>query len=194
VVGSNYPESISQCMLDTIYDTSSEQIVDFATRGNNTLDLFITNIHSLIERSNSLPGLSDHDMILVQARTKAARTKAPQRRILLWKGADQTTIRSAVQDFTNRFIQDHTATSAIDNMWTDFTSAISKIIITTVPSKMSSTRATNHRSRQISSAFQEDLRRHSRKPSAQGQQMISSGTKTFKKSNKMNVERLTKRT
>jgi len=58
----------------------------------------------------------------------------------LWKRADQTIIRSAVQDFTNRFIQDHTATTAIDNMWIDFTSAISKIIETTVPSKMSSTR------------------------------------------------------
>ena len=50
--------------------------------------------------------------------------------------ADQTIIRSAVQDFTNRFIQDHTATFAIDNMWTHFTSANSKIIETTVPSKM----------------------------------------------------------
>jgi hypothetical protein len=122
-------------MLDTMYDISSEQILDFTTRGNKTLDLFITNRPLLIESSNALPRLSDHDMILVQARTIAARTKAPQRKILLWKRADQTIIRSAVQDFTNSFIQDHSATSAIDNMWTDFTSAISQIIETTVPSK-----------------------------------------------------------
>jgi hypothetical protein len=33
VVGSNYPKSISQYMLDTMYEISFEQIVDFTTGG-----------------------------------------------------------------------------------------------------------------------------------------------------------------
>jgi hypothetical protein len=51
VVGSNNPKSISQCMVDTIYDISSEHIGDFKTRGNNTLDLFITNRPNAVTHS-----------------------------------------------------------------------------------------------------------------------------------------------
>ena len=86
VVGSNYSKSISQCMLDTIYDTSFEQIVDFTIRGNRTLDIFITNRPSFIERSNSLPWLRDHDMIVLQARTKAPRQKHIRERYFCGKG------------------------------------------------------------------------------------------------------------
>ncbi|KAH3887816.1 hypothetical protein DPMN_011838 [Dreissena polymorpha] len=39
----------NQLLIDAIFDAVSEQIVTFPTRNNNTLDLFITNIPSLIE-------------------------------------------------------------------------------------------------------------------------------------------------
>ncbi|KAH3795234.1 hypothetical protein DPMN_148782 [Dreissena polymorpha] len=45
----------NQLLIDTIFDTGFEPIVTFPTRNNNTLDLFITNRPSLIEKSKPLP-------------------------------------------------------------------------------------------------------------------------------------------
>ena len=40
------------------------QIVDFATRGPNTLDLFFTSRPSLVQQYTPLPEISDHCAIL----------------------------------------------------------------------------------------------------------------------------------
>jgi hypothetical protein len=44
-----------------------DQIVDFPTRKDNILDLFCTNQSSLINKVKSIPGNSDHNIILVGA-------------------------------------------------------------------------------------------------------------------------------
>ena len=46
---------------------SLEQMVTFATRHNNTLDIFLTNRPSLINRCLPIPGLSDHDAVFVES-------------------------------------------------------------------------------------------------------------------------------
>jgi hypothetical protein len=42
-----------------------EQIVDFPTRLDNTLDLVFTTHRSLVNKCKPLPGISDHDIVLV---------------------------------------------------------------------------------------------------------------------------------
>jgi hypothetical protein len=44
-----------------------DQIVDFLTRKENILDLFCTNQPSLINKVKSIPGISDHTIVLVDA-------------------------------------------------------------------------------------------------------------------------------
>ena len=38
------------------------------TRLNNTLDLFFTNLPTLIQEVEVVPGLSDHDAVIVQSK------------------------------------------------------------------------------------------------------------------------------
>jgi hypothetical protein len=47
-------------------DLGLSQIVEVTTRGTNTLDLVITNHPSKIIRAETLPGISDHDIIFVE--------------------------------------------------------------------------------------------------------------------------------
>ena len=83
IKGHNYQISINQCFLNTIYDTGSDKIVRFPTRGENILDVFLTNCPSLIEKCKAVPGVSNHDIVFVEASTRATRTKQPQRKIFL---------------------------------------------------------------------------------------------------------------
>ena len=65
IVSNNYTKCINQIFLDTLKDIAYQQIVDFPTRLGNILDIFATNRPSLIGKCSSLPGLSDHDIVMI---------------------------------------------------------------------------------------------------------------------------------
>ena len=140
VSGHSYPISINKLLLDTIFDTSSEQVVDIPTRGNNILDIFITNRPTLIDRCKVVPGVSDHDIVFVQAQTRATRKKPPRRKILLWKNVDTDSLLTATLDFATDFTSRYTTTTDINTLWQSFRDFTTNVIDKFVPSKMSSTR------------------------------------------------------
>ena len=140
IVGHNYTARTNQIFLDTIADIGSEQAVTFPTRGNNILDLFITNRPSLIERVKPVPGVSDHDIVFVQASTTAQRTKPPRRKILLWKKVDLDSLRGSIQNFSDTFTKEHSTNTDVDVLWDNFKEFSTKIIDASVPSKMTSQR------------------------------------------------------
>ena len=74
---------------DTINDIGCKQMVDFPTRIDNTLDIFCTNCPSLVDRCIPLPGLSDHDTVLVDCKVLPARKKPIRRKIYLWRRANK---------------------------------------------------------------------------------------------------------
>ena len=65
VMGRNDPESLKvldNCLL--------EQMVTSPTRGQNILDLFLTTNPTLVDNVSITPGLSDHDIVLIQVNVK----------------------------------------------------------------------------------------------------------------------------
>jgi hypothetical protein len=138
VAGHNYPVTINKLFLDTVLDFSLEQIVQFPTRNENILDVFITNRQSLIQRCNPVPGVSNHDGVFVQAEAWATRAKPPRRKILLWKNADT---RSAQQPRTLPMTTSrYTPETDINTLWEPFKESICSVIACHVPSKFSTTR------------------------------------------------------
>ena len=63
----NYPIPINKSILDMIQDLGAEQMVDFPTRKDNILDIFVTNRPSLVNKCSPIPGLGDHDIVLIDA-------------------------------------------------------------------------------------------------------------------------------
>jgi hypothetical protein len=53
--------------LGTFTDSGLQQMVDFPTRNTTTLDLFLTNRTSFINRLKPMPGISDHEAIFVDS-------------------------------------------------------------------------------------------------------------------------------
>ena len=138
--GHNYRISINQCFLSTIYDTGSDQIVRFPTRGENILDVFLRNRPSLIEKCKAVPGVSDHDIVFVEASTRATRTKQPQRKIFLWKHVDIEEKKPDVLDFSPRITTQYSASTGVNELWNTLKHFTLSFIEDKVPSKMTSSR------------------------------------------------------
>jgi hypothetical protein len=118
VATSIYPIRLNKFLLDTIQELDLEQVVNFPTRQDNILDLVLTSHPSLVNRCKPLPGISNHDIVLIDANVRATRTRTPKRNINLWKTANtqelQDEVRTNMEDFSsNEF-------PTIDDMWTSF--------------------------------------------------------------------------
>ena len=140
ITGSQYPAKVSQTFLNITSDNSFEQLVDFPTRKNKTLDLILTSHPSYKHRCKPMPsiGNSDHDIVLYDTSIKAYRPKPARRQISLWKKADPSEIRKDLATFSENFCQ--TDYENMEAMWTDFKSSIQNIIEKRVPTKMTSAR------------------------------------------------------
>ena len=57
--------------LDMIDEHHLSQVIKDPTRGENTLDLFLTNNETFVTNNQTLPGISDHSAILVESRIRA---------------------------------------------------------------------------------------------------------------------------
>ena len=90
ITGNQYPKKANQTLLDIIADNGLEQIVDFPTRKDNTLDLMLTTHPAFKLRCKPLPsiGNSDHDIVLLDMACKPFKPKPVKRKIYLWKKAD----------------------------------------------------------------------------------------------------------
>ena len=67
VSGNNYRKEISDSFLQAVENCGFDQIVDFSTRDNNLLGIFLTNRPSLIQTCKSLPGISDHETVYMDS-------------------------------------------------------------------------------------------------------------------------------
>jgi hypothetical protein len=116
--------------LDILRNCNVEQIVDFPTRGNKTLDIFLTSNPGLIDRCKPIPGVGDHDAVLIDTLT-----------IHLWDKANITEFKTEVTAYINRFTA--TPFSTINDMWTSFRDNILKLLDKHVPHKQTRSRHTN---------------------------------------------------
>jgi hypothetical protein len=66
--------------LEMIQNCNLDQVVKFPTRLDNTLDLFLTNRPSLINRCTLIPGIADHDIVFIESPISATRNKPTKRK------------------------------------------------------------------------------------------------------------------
>ena len=71
-----------------MHDHGLLQLVTEATRGENTLDLFLTNNKTLINRLQVIPGISDHNCLLVEGDISPIINNQSKRQIPLYKKAE----------------------------------------------------------------------------------------------------------
>ena len=135
-----YKISINEAFIDLLDTTGLEQVIDFPTRGENILNIMLTNCPSLVNSSSGLPALSDHDVLFAEINAHAIRKKPVRRKILLWNRADLQVIRSRVSqlslDYTSKFSISTPVNILADTLQND----LQEVIADCVPSKLSFTR------------------------------------------------------
>ncbi len=78
-----------------VNDCGMEQVVNFPTRGESILDLFLTNRPALLNRCEALPGIGDHDTVYINTKVVIKNAKPCKRKIYVWKRADIEELRKA---------------------------------------------------------------------------------------------------
>ena len=117
IVSHNYLIPINKSILDMIHDLGAEQMVDFPTRKDSILDIFVTNRPSLVNKCNPIPGLGHHDIVLIDANIVPTRQKPTRRLIYLWKKANLTEMEQDIAGFSRSFTSDFSEATPINTLW-----------------------------------------------------------------------------
>jgi len=156
--GSAYPSNLCETIIELILEYGLTQSVNTATRENNILDVFFTNRPSLIKSCYTIPGISDHEAVLIKpfititlqqpklrkiilheaVLIKPFITITLQqrklRKIILWNKADISTIKEIIAQFSDKFFNKFSISTPIDILWEEFKSLYSKCI-SSIPTK-----------------------------------------------------------
>ena len=119
-------------------------MVQFPTRGENTLDRIFTSHPRYQERRKSLPPISersDHNIVLFDTAHQPVRSRPKRRTIYLWKMADTEGLKAALTIYSERFFS--SSFSSVNNMWQDIKEAINQVITDHVPTKRTAARHTH---------------------------------------------------
>jgi len=113
--------SDAPAVIDFLHEYGFTQIMNFATRANNTLDVFITNRPSLIHRCNRIAGISDHEAIYIESSVTLTHQQCiTKRKSYLWHKAVISGINEIIIQFTNSFLKKFSLSTSEDVLWEKF--------------------------------------------------------------------------
>ena len=116
---------------DILDDNGLTQILKNPSRGENVLDLFVTNVPMKIKEHKVIPGISDHDCSYAVIDVAPVRRTQKPRKIPLYNKARWDSFEAELLDIQNK-IKENYNTSSINELWSMFmdcvTSGIEKFI------------------------------------------------------------------
>ena len=127
--------------INTFYDHNLTQTVLEPTRENNILDLFLTTNPTVVRRSSVIPGISDHNIALIDTNVAAQVRRQRPRQIPLYKRADW----DGLKQHMTRFHVDMTKSGAYNTittnqLWEQFTNTLEKGCQHFIPIRKASSR------------------------------------------------------
>ncbi|CAC5414252.1 unnamed protein product [Mytilus coruscus] len=128
IEGKMYPKEMNEIFLDLLNNLGMDQLVNFPTRKDNILDIFCTKQPNLITKIKSIPGISDHNIVLVDAICMPKRATQCPHKIFLWKKVDLEKIKNIIKSFIYDLLSQTTLELTIDQWWIKFRDGIIKII------------------------------------------------------------------
>ena len=117
-------------------------MVDFPTHLINILDLFITNMPSLVLSCKPLPCISDHEIVFVELLTNIELLNST-RTCKLWCKADMVFIHEVITNFTNEFLHCNTDTPVDDSLWNKFED-MCQVCLNKIPPKLQKLKHATH--------------------------------------------------
>ncbi len=122
-------------LIDIAENHNLTQVQHFPTRGENNLDLLFTNHPSLVNRAEVIPGISDHDVPILDIKIKADINKKQPRKVYIYRKADYETMKQDTQTFVKDFVE-RTENKSIDDLYNELINKIQQLLDNHIPSKM----------------------------------------------------------
>ena len=172
-IGSTAPGAkqgkICERVLEILGLNLLEQQVREWTREKCILDLVCTKKPGLVKSCYSIPGISDHEVVLTDCDVRAQITKKVLRKIFQWSRANWDHLRKITSEFKDKFLSDY-STKSVNENYNALCAHINFILDEHVPFKMA-------KPRQSSPWFNSSLKRMCRKK----QRLFNAAKRTHKK-------------
>lgn len=126
---------VQQALLDLSIDHGLTQIHEQPTRLDNILDLVFTNNPSLVKTSTSVPGISDHSMVITDLNILPQVIKQKPRKTYIYSKADWANIQQDSDRLSDTITRLDPSTP-VEALWNSFKTGISDIMDKHIPSKM----------------------------------------------------------
>ena len=97
-------------------DCCFTQLVNFPTRESNILDVVFTNRPSLIKCCTNIPGISDHDAVLVSFHIEMTQKDTMKHKKYLWSRANFEELKNNLLDFSNEFINCNSVGTPVEHL------------------------------------------------------------------------------
>ena len=130
---------LKEKLISILDEAGLKQMQREPTRGQNLLDLFCCNKPSLIKSINSIPGISDHNIVLADCKLKPSIITKPQRKIYQWSKADWRSIREQTVVFAENFLASASTRNTNEN-YNTFKEYLEEIMSSKIPTKLGSKR------------------------------------------------------
>ena len=129
-------QKVHQSLINVTTEAHLTQVQLTPTRGPNILDLVFVSNPSLVKSSTSIPGVSDHDIVITDLDTKPYANPPKPRKCLKFSKANWEKMRSELNSTAQeiKVLQDNGADA--NTLWLKFKTQLQKSIDTNIPSFM----------------------------------------------------------
>ena len=121
-------------LIEVLESHHQEQIQQKPTREQAVLYLYCTNCPGLVKSSNTIPGISDHNIIIVASSIRAQQPKKPKRIIKQWSNVDWEAVKEESNKFWDDFLSHHKERT-VESNYEAFCQHVNDIITSHVPTK-----------------------------------------------------------
>ena len=127
---------IQQALIDVSIDFNLTQVHEKPTREDNLLDLVFTTNPTLVKSSSNAPGISDHDIVVVDSDTKPFYSKQKPRKCFLFSKTNWNELKAKISSISNNIIEMYETGKSIHELWNTFKTDLLQTINENIPSKM----------------------------------------------------------
>lgn len=135
--GGSLSQSDGMVLIDALNEHGLQQMVNFPTRGENCLDLFLTSMPGQIHNVHSPDKLSDHDVVACSLRICVPRKKVNPRKIYLLSKGNFKDMRSDALRFSReKFFNGHSGKRSLEDNWSMIKGFLSDMMSKHIPTKV----------------------------------------------------------
>ena len=126
---------IQQQLIDVTNTAGLTQIHEQPTRGENMLDLVFTSNASLMKSSSSVPGISDHDIVVTDLEIKPYYQKAPPRKCYIYAKANWDQLNKSLTNLSRNIVDMYNGGKSVHELWETFKTRLHHHMDESIPSK-----------------------------------------------------------